>query len=95
MRYRGSRTEYFRRALLCAIAVLLLGGCSHSPSQDILGSFFPAWMLCAAIGILFMLVIRQIAVKTGIHDFVPAKVIIYIGLAVSLTFFFWLGWFGN
>jgi hypothetical protein len=52
-------------------------------------------MLCAMGGILFSAVIRQIIVRTGIDAFVPAKLIIYLGLAISLTFVLWLGWFGN
>lgn len=95
VKYLGFKNKYFRRESLLFVAVLLLGGCNHSPSQDILGSFFPAWMLCAAIGILAALIIRQGAIKAGIHNAVPAKLIIYTGLAISLTFFFWLGWFGN
>jgi hypothetical protein len=74
---------------------LALAGCSRSPSQDVLGSFFPSWMLCAAGGILFTILVRQIVIKTGIDAFVPAKLVIYSGLAISLTFIIWLGWFGN
>jgi hypothetical protein len=72
-----------------------LAGCNHVPSQDILGSFFPSWMLCSAGGILFALVVRQIAIRTGIDAFVPARLIIYFGLAASVTFVLWLVWFGN
>ncbi|WP_408837266.1 YtcA family lipoprotein [Acidisphaera sp. L21] len=33
-------------------ALLCSAGCSKSPSQNIFGSFFPAWILCSAIGIV-------------------------------------------
>jgi hypothetical protein len=27
-----------------------LTGCSHSPTFNLLGSYFPAWMICAVLG---------------------------------------------
>ena len=32
------------------LLVLVTAGCSAAPAQNIMGSFFPAWLLCAAIG---------------------------------------------
>ena len=40
-----------------ALPVLLLTGCSRSPSFDILGSFFPAWLLCLLSALLLSLVL--------------------------------------
>ena len=42
---------------LSGSAMLLLGGilsasCSRAPSFDVLGSLFPAWLLCLALGLL-------------------------------------------
>src|SRR5262249_14438831 len=34
------------------LVVMLCTGCSRAPSFDILGSFFPAWLLCLAVGLL-------------------------------------------
>jgi len=36
------------RKLGLLFSVLFLIGCSRAPSFDILGSFFPAWLLCLA-----------------------------------------------
>jgi hypothetical protein len=52
-------------------------------------------MLCAAGGILFTLIVRRLAVGAGIDAFVPARLLVYFGLAIALTFVLWLGWFGN
>jgi hypothetical protein len=38
---------------------------------------------------------RIILVKTGVDEFIRAKLPVYLGLAISLTFFIWLIWFGN
>ena len=67
----------------------------HSPSLDLFGSYFPAWMLCAVVGILTAVIIRQVLVVAGIGDYVIAPLLTYAGLAVSATLLVWLVWFGH
>src|ERR1700745_2769253 len=69
--------------------------CSYSPTIDLLGSYFPAWMLCAVIGILAAAVIRQILAGAGINDYIVAPLLTYAALAVSATLLAWLLWFGH
>lgn len=66
-----------------------------NPSQNILGSYFPSWMLCALIGIILTAILYNIFAKIGIHPFIPTKLLTYLSLAISFTFFIWLIWFGN
>ena len=75
--------------------VVAVSGCSYSPTQDLFGSYFPAWMLCAAIGIVAAVIIRQILAISGINDHVFAPLLTYAGLAVSATLLAWLLWFGH
>lgn len=75
--------------------LLTLSACNSSPSQNILGSYFPAWMLCALIGIIIAVIIYAFFSKIGINEFIPAKLLIYVALAFSLSFIAWLIWFGN
>ena len=63
--------------------------------MDLLGSYFPAWMLCAVIGIIAAVIIRQILTVTGINDYVVAPLLTYAALAVSATLLAWLLWFGH
>jgi len=67
----------------------------HSPTLDLFGSYFPAWMLCAVAGILTAVIIRQALVVSGIGEYVIAPLLTYAGLAVSATFLMWLVWFGH
>ena len=69
--------------------------CSRSPTMDLLGSYFPAWMLCAVIGIVASVIIRQILAVAGINDYVVAPLLTYAALAVSATLLAWLLWFGH
>ncbi len=63
--------------------------------MDLLGSYFPAWMLCAVIGIVVSVIIRQILAVAGINDYVVAPLLTYAALAVSATLLAWLLWFGH
>jgi hypothetical protein len=82
-------------ALWRIATALPIAGCNYSPTMDLLGSYFPAWMLCAAIGIVAAVIIRQILAVAGINDYVVAPLLTYAGLAVSATLLAWLLWFGH
>ena len=88
------RWETFKVAA-AETAVLLLAGCTSSPAQNLLGSFFPAWMLCAAGGIVSAIVLRQILDALGINRYLIAPPLIYLCIAVACTLLFWLLWFGH
>ena len=79
---------------LCVRFAMFISG-PHSPTLDLFGSYFPAWMLCAVAGILTAVIIRQALVVSGIGEYVIAPLLTYAGLAVSATFLVWLVWFGH
>ena len=81
------------RATLCA--ALLVSGCDHSPSQDILGSFFPAWLLCAGMGVLVTAVCHQLFGLLRLNDSLLMPPLTYLALAAASTVAIWLVWFGN
>jgi len=94
-----TRTQQRRRRIhpvlaagLCSTA---LAGCSASPAQDLLGSFFPAWMLCAGAGILSSVVLRQIISALGIASYLIAPPLTYLAFAISGTLLVWLFWFAH
>ena len=94
-RVRASRCCRPAFALWRAAIVLAVSGCNSSPTLDLFGSYFPAWMLCAAIGVAAAVVIRQVLGVAGINDYVVAPLLTYAGLAVSATLLIWLLWFGH
>ena len=77
------------------VIALPVAACSYSPTMDLLGSYFPGWMLCAAVGIVAAIIIRQILAVAGINDYVVAPLLTYAALAVSATLLAWLVWFGH
>jgi hypothetical protein len=70
---------------------LLLAGCSRAPSFDLLGSFFPAWLLCLALGIAAAAPARWLISRLGIPIAFP--VLAYPTLALLFTFTLWLTFF--
>ena len=76
------------------ICMGLLSGCSGAPSQNILGSYFPSWMICALIGLFASILVREVLNAVGIGKSVPAPIPVYLALAVALSFAIWLTWIG-
>ena len=58
------------------------------------GSFFPAWMLCAATGIVIAVILRQALVALGVDPLI-ASPLTYLCFAVVGTLLVWLLWFGH
>jgi hypothetical protein len=82
--------------VLGRVAIALgVSGCVHAPTMDLVGSYFPAWMLCAAVGVFATVVIWRILAVAGIDEYVVAPLLTYAGLALSATLLFWLLWFGH
>jgi hypothetical protein len=77
--------------LLVYLVVFLLAGCSRTPSVDILGSFFPAWLACFAAASLLTALARLILMR--LHMKLDLPVLAYPALAALLTFSLWLMFF--
>ena len=72
-------------------AMLLINGCSEAPAFDIMGSLFPAWIFCIALGILSAAFTRWLLGRRQIRLLFP--VIAYPCLAAVFTFSIWLIFF--
>jgi len=70
----------------------LLGGCNGAPSRNILGSYFPSWMVCALLGIVLALVARAIFKTLGILEELPVPFVVMLAIACAGTFAMWLVW---
>jgi YtcA-like protein len=74
-------------------AILLQAGCSRAPTFNILGSFFPAWILCGLTGIVLTAVVRYIFVRTKFEQELSPLILVYPCLAALFTFTMWLIFF--
>jgi hypothetical protein len=73
-----------------ALQTLVLAGCRPGPSVDLLGSFFPAWMLALVIGIVLTLLLRQLFIWTALDPYLAPRGLVYVALAVLVTLATWL-----
>jgi len=87
------KSELFRRCPSYGVALLpwLLSGCSRSPTFDIVGSFFPAWLVCLFLGILLAALTHWLLLRRNIAVVFP--VLVYPSLAALFTFLLWLLFF--
>ena len=74
-----------------ALVLLLFSSCTRAPSFDILGSFFPAWLVCFAAAVLLTIVARLILLRLRITVVLPS--LTYPCLTASCTFLLWLLFF--
>jgi hypothetical protein len=77
------------------MSLILLTGCRGAPSINVLGSFFPGWMFCMAIGVVGSLLLRQVFIKLNIEPYLPMRVPVYICLWVFISLLSWLLFFRN
>ena len=73
-----------------AIHTLVLAGWRPGPSVDLLGSFFPAWMLALVIGIVLTLLVRQLFILTDLDPYLAPRGLVYVSLVVLVTLATWL-----
>ena len=79
--------------VLCFAAVRLLG--HHSPTVDVLGSYFPAWMVCIISGLTLTLVAHWIVQICHLKPFLGPAPLIYSCLMIIFTFATWILFYQN
>jgi hypothetical protein len=79
------------RKLGLSFVLLVLTSCSRAPSFDVLGSFFPAWLLCLILGLLLTVATRQLVLRA--HVVLVLPILTYPSLTGLFTFALWLAFF--
>jgi len=77
----------------CIVAIVFASGCTRAPSFNILGSFFPSWILCGVIGILLAAGARMLFVRADFERDLSPLILVYPSLAAFFTFATWLLFF--
>jgi hypothetical protein len=85
--HRDRRVVAYGFVLPCS----LLAGCARAPAFDILGSYFPAWLVCLTVAVLLTVLARGLLLRLQIAMVVP--VVVYPSLAALFTFALWLVFF--
>ena len=88
--------DKFRRlagACSAATGLMFLTGCRGAPSFNLLGSFFPGWMLCMVLGVAGAFVVREVCIRTNIEPHLRPRVLVYVCLWGLITLLAWLLFF--
>ena len=79
------------------LSTLTAAGCrtsgGRSPTIDVLGSYFPAWMVCILLGLAATIVVRQILVGLRLDAHLRPAALVYVCMMVLWTMAAWLLFF--
>jgi hypothetical protein len=73
--------------------LMTLSGCSRAPSFNILGSFFPSWLLCIVLGIVLASICYGIFLRMKLEKEIQPGIVVYPCLALFFCFTLWLIFF--
>jgi hypothetical protein len=82
-----------------AVAVGALGslnavaGCARAPSFNIVGSFFPAWLICMVAGIGLATIANWVLRRYKLDQQIVWTIVVYPCLAAFFAFTLWLIFF--
>jgi YtcA-like protein len=82
------------------VLLVLLFGASrlsshHSLTVDILGSYFPAWMVCILSGVTLTLIAHWIVQVGNLKPYIGPVPLIYSCLMIIFTFATWILFYQN
>lgn len=77
-------------ALLSMLGMLLLTGCSRSPSFNVLGSYFPGWILCMVLAIGATSLLHIFLKHMQWERSIPALPLFYVSMALLIACSFYL-----
>ncbi len=85
------RDSRFVTLLPLLLVAPLLSSCSRAPSVEVLGSFFPAWLVCFIVAIVLTALARLALLQLRVKAALP--LLVYPSLAALFTFLLWLIFF--
>lgn len=101
MEETGQRHGRWLKALKRGVqlgGLLALSACVASPAAPaipIFGSYFPAWLICTALGIVTTIAARLVLVWTGIDEHLPLPLLVYVCLVLAASIGYWFVAFGE
>ncbi len=82
-----------KKMVIVPMFCLLNMGCDRAPSIDIIGSFFPVWMICLTLAIVLTFVVRYLLVRYQLESEVGPVALFYPSVVVLFTCVLWLIFF--
>jgi hypothetical protein len=89
----GSVLRAAPRPCAALMGAALLAGCSRAPSFSILGSFFPAWLVCIIAGMVLSVVTYRVLVHFKLDKEIVWSIVVYPCIALFFACVLWLIFF--
>src|SRR5262245_42894757 len=89
---RKFRRPAMSSVLPALVTTWLAAGCAGAPSIPIAGAYFPAWLLCAVIGIVAALAARVVFAATGLADAWPLQLLVCTSVGIVCAGAVWAAW---
>lgn len=86
-------SQKLMRLLAMVASLSAVAGCGRAPSFNILGSFFPAWLICMVAGIVLAAIVNWVLVRFRLDKEIPWTILVYPCLAAFFAFTLWLSFF--
>ncbi|MEA3210288.1 MAG: hypothetical protein QOE70_3345 [Chthoniobacter sp.] len=84
---------------IALLSLCSLPGCQragyHSPAVDVLGAYFPAWMISIVIGLILTLIARLVLVALKLDPELRPAALVHLCLWVLFTLGTWIVLFKN
>ena len=78
---------------IVALLSTALAGCERSPTFNILGAFFPSWLICLFAGIILAAISNRIFVRFSLDKEILWPVLVYPCIALFFACALWLIFF--
>ena len=87
------RISHSTKRLAPLYAAVAHAGCRRAPTFNILGSFFPAWLVCMFAGVLLAVAANRVLVHFKIDEEISWPIVVYPCLALTFACVLWLSFF--
>lgn len=85
-----SRPQSLVAHALSCLSLMVLGGCSVSPSISVLGAYFPDWMFCFLGALLLTLIVRAVLGRLQRERLLGPPFVAYSALLLLFSLLIWL-----
>jgi uncharacterized membrane protein len=79
--------------MLLITACFFTAGCGRAPAFDIIGSFFPAWIVCVTVAVVLAFILRLLLLQWKFEQELRPVALFYPSVVILLSCTLWLIFF--
>jgi hypothetical protein len=80
-------------SLVTSVVLLAVSGCSGRPTFNVLGSYFPSWLVCVGISIVLTFLAHALVTRNNLADQLWPLPVVYASLLCFFSCTLWLIFF--